>query len=461
MSATDKNREQLKSFRDQLTQKRAERTALRKERDAARDAFSNADFTAEGNPDITQTPEFIEAERTVAAVGVCEDQIASLEAGEKMLLKLIGSDEPASFTEGGRGSLTPFHGSNGYGWHPRLVYESEGYQQAREANLFQSGVRFGTVVLGEVCDRDNFGSFIHNPRLAATLPTAPAANIGTDQGAVTPDVRGIFQPALKPLTLLDLIPTGTTDSNIVQYVQVTGIPGYAAETAELAIKPQEGLTFFDATAPVRTIAGYAKMARQAMDDMAGLTALVNQLLPYDVRRRMENQILQGDGTGQNILGILNTAGIGAPASVAGDNIADGILRAITAVVLSDVDPDFIVLNPVSWQNMAILKASTAGTYLLEEPGGIESWAGGVSLPTVARTQTLWGLTVTRNRIIAQANPLVGDSASATVLVREGVTVKTSDADQDDFIRNRVTVLAETRIAFPVWRPAGFAKAPLG
>jgi hypothetical protein len=56
---------------------------------------------------------------------------------------------------------------------------------------------------------------------------------------------------------------------------------------------------------------------------------------------------------------------------------------------------------------------------------------------------------------------VGDSQSATVLVREGVTVKTSDADQDDFIRNRVTVLAETRVAFPIWRPSGFAKAPLG
>jgi hypothetical protein len=46
-------------------------------------------------------------------------------------------------------------------------------------------------------------------------------------------------------------------------------------------------------------------------------------------------------------------------------------------------------------------------------------------------------------------------------MRQGVNVKTSDADQDDFIRNRVTLLAECRAAFPVWRPSAFAKAPLG
>ena len=453
---SDKNRDQLKAFRDRLAQKRAERLHLRQDRDAARDAFAGADFSEAGS-DITQTTEFREAERTVAAVGAVEDEITSLEAAEKMLLKLIGSDEPASYTPGGRGSL-----GRG-GWNPRLAYESEAFHDALEQGIFSSQNRFGTVVLGEVCDRDNFANFLRSPHLAAALPTAPSqpGGIGTDQGAIRPDVRGIFPPALKPLTLLDLIPTGVTDSNIVMYVQVTGIPGYAAETAELALKPAEGITFNDAQAPVRTIAGFAKLARQAMDDIAGFATLINSLLPYDVRRRLENQLLQGDGTGQNLLGIMNTAGIGAPASVAGDTVMDGILRAITTCVLSDVDPDFIVLNPNSWLNMAIVKSSGSGEYLMQYPGGVEDWANNVGLPSAARGMNLWGLTVTRNRLIPQASPLVGDSQSATVLVREGVTVKTSDADQDDFIRNRVTVLAETRVAFPIWRPSGFAKAPLG
>ena len=61
----------------------------------------------------------------------------------------------------------------------------------------------------------------------------------------------------------------------------------------------------------------------------------------------------------------------------------------------------------------------------------------------------------------QATPLVGDSTGATLLMRQGVNVKTSDSDQDDFINNRVTILAECRAAFPIWRPTAFATAPIG
>jgi hypothetical protein len=75
-------------------------------------------------------------------------------------------------------------------------------------------------------------------------------------------------------------------------------------------------------------------------------------------------------------------------------------------------------------------------------------------------QTIWGLALTTSRVVPANQPLVGDSMGCSLLVREGVNVKTSDSDQDDFVRNRVTVLAETRLAFPVWRPTSFAIATL-
>jgi ADP-ribosylglycohydrolase len=61
-------------------------------------------------------------------------------------------------------------------------------------------------------------------------------------------------------------------------------------------------------------------------------------------------------------------------------------------------------------------------------------------------------------VIPQATPLVGDAMGVPLLFREGVNVKSSDSDQDDFVRNRVTILAEARVAAPVWRPASFAIA---
>jgi HK97 family phage major capsid protein len=254
-----------------------------------------------------------------------------------------------------------------------------------------------------------------------------------------------------PLNLLDLIPTGTTDSNVIEYVQVTAIPGSAAPVDELVLKPQEGITAVSATAPVRTIAGWIKASRQSLDDVAGLSTLINTLLPYDVRRAIMAQILAGDGTGLNLTGLYNTTGVAKPALVTGDTPADSILRAMTSVILSFNEPSFVAMNPLTWQDLMLLK-DTMGRYIYGSPG---------QLPGGVVAQTIWGLPIVTSVIVPQANPLVGDPMGCTLLVREGVNVKTSDSDQDDFVRNRITVLAETRVAFAVWRPSAFAIAASG
>jgi hypothetical protein len=41
-------------------------------------------------------------------------------------------------------------------------------------------------------------------------------------------------------------------------------------------------------------------------------------------------------------------------------------------------------------------------------------------------------------------------------VREAVNVRLSDSDQDDFIRNRLTALAEGRFALAIWQPSAFS-----
>jgi HK97 family phage major capsid protein len=234
---------------------------------------------------------------------------------------------------------------------------------------------------------------------------------------------------------------------MIEYVQVTAVPTGAVEVAELAMKASMGLSTQDATAPVRTIAGYVKVARQALDDMAGLATLINTLLPYEVRRRIEGQVLAGNGTGQNIRGIMNTSGIAHVGGLAYDNVADAILAGVTAIVLADGDPNFVALNPVTWQSLLTMKADTAGTYLYGTPASLQQ-------------PTIWGLAITRNRVINANTPLVGDANAVSLLVREGVNVKVSDSDQDDFVKNRVTILCEARVAVPVWYPAFFASVDM-
>lgn len=429
-------RERLKEVRDRKRQALDRRATAKKERDNAKDAFAAANS---GDGRITDMQEFKDAEAAVAAVGRIDDEVADLKLAEQSILQMLGEDIPESAPAGPNGVLTPM------GWNAsNIMGEGSTYRQAVENGIFQSSARFGSIQMGQIAGRDDAIRFL------SELPGAPAGPVDSPStsGMIQPDRRGLIRPILRPLRLLDLIPTGPTDSNSIEYVQVTAIPDTSGVQAEGAVKPQVGLTTEDATAPVRTIAGWIKVNRQAMDDAAGLSTLINTLLPYDVRRKIEFQVLRGDGTGQNLTGILNQTGLGSPDFVAGDNIADAILRAMTLVILGDMEPNFAALHPLDWQDLLLMRENNVdrtGQYLYGGPG------------TMAAA-TIWGMAITPSTALDAGSPLVGDSMGATLLVREGVNVKASDSDQDDFVRNRVTVLAEARVALPVWYPSAFAVA---
>lgn len=426
-------RDRLKAVRASLEETRDARAEKVKERQAAKEAFAGADLK---DVDVLQSAEFKAAEKAVEGLGELDDRIADLTATERGIAAMMG--EPSSAAASPRPGIDPREiGQHLAGWDADTLLAGDQYRSFIEAGGPTSRSKFGAVNLGLLASREDSARFL-------------AAEVGSDnkQGAIPADRRGIVAPLLKPLSLLDLIPTGTTDSNVVEYVQVVTIPSSAAETAEGGLKPEQSFTTIDADAPVRTIAGWIKVRKQALADVAGLRTMLGQLLPYDVRRRIESQILVGDGAGQNLTGIYNTDGIGAPAWVHGDNPADAILRAITVIVLGDGDPNFVALNPITWQNLLLMRwnqTDRTGDYLYGSPGTLQA-------------PTLWGLALTKNRVVPERDPLVGDANGATVLVREGVQVLVSDSDGDDFTHNRATILAEARVAFPVWRPGSFAVA---
>jgi HK97 family phage major capsid protein len=450
----DTKRDQLSAVKEQIKDATARRADAIKERDAARDSFSGVDLT---KPGFVETKDFKDAEQAVLAVGKIDNELDDLRLAETRILQLFG-DDPAAGSDANPALESPRRGWDAWSLLGKDGQES-GYQNAKKLGIFTSANKFGTVHLGEIASREEAASFLTGRPLAVgtttDLPAAPAGPVTTgDVGnAIRPDWRGVVQPLLRTFSFLDLLPVGTTDSNNVEYVQVTAIPGSAAPVAEGDLKPQQGLGLEDANAPVRTIAGWIKLLRQAMDDTAGLATLIQTLLPWDVRRQIEAQVIAGNGVGQNLLGLLNQPGIHHidETGVANVNDADRILMAMTLVILSGGVPNFAAVNPITWQNMLLLREDTSGAgsrtgmYLFGGPGSIAA-------PRV------WGLALTPSVAVAGGASLVGDTSGLTLLFREGVNIKTSDSDQDDFIRNRVTILAEARVACPVWRPASFAVA---
>lgn len=421
-------KEKLRKVEAELGEARDERPDAVKARDKAREKFAASESMSQ------DSDEFKEAEQAVAALGAIDDRIADLQAVQVATLRMLGKDAPEPSGAGRGHDRAAGDTSDPRGWDSRSIFENEDMRR-QLAQAAHSKSRFGGIELGQVADRDALAG-----ALAADV-TGTAAMRRGDYLGVVPQLR-------RQLRVLDLLPTGTMDNNSLPYTQESGSFATAAETAEGSAKPEAGVTFTDATADAQTIAHWQKLRKQALADYAALQSIVDGRLRYGVERRLENQILAGDGTGTNLRGILNTTGVGAVAYNASESIADQTLSAITTVLLADAMATGIVMNPLDWQSAIKAKAAGDGHY----------YSGG---PFAVTPQVMWGVSLIPSPSLAQGTVLVGDFAiGAMLLIREGVNVLLSDSDQDDFIKNKVTLLAEMRAALPVFRPAAFCTVRL-
>jgi HK97 family phage major capsid protein len=255
---------------------------------------------------------------------------------------------------------------------------------------------------------------------------------------------GAISQLRRPLSLLDIIPTQVMDSGGFHFAQESGDLDTAKETAESSIKPEADVVFTDAEVVPQTIAVWLKVARQSLGDVPALANTLQSRLLYSVMRTLETAIVSGDGVGSNLLGLfpqLDAAPSGA--LPAGDNAADSALTALTDVTVAGATPNAVVLHPADRARLLSLRAITSGEYLSMGP-------------FVSNPSTLWGVPCIESAALPVGTGLVGDfTAGRTLWVREGVNARISDAADDDFTRNRITMLCEGRWGFALWRKPAF------
>ena len=109
-------------------------------------------------------------------------------------------------------------------------------------------------------------------------------------------------------------------------------------------------------------------------------------------------------------------------------------------------PDVIIIHPANWRQLTLLR-SQSGYFL----GG----------PIQAGELVLWGCQVVPTRAITPGNVLVGQARGTVALYdREESAVQVSNVDTDDFTKNRVTLLAEERVALAIFRPDAWLRGTL-
>lgn len=281
------------------------------------------------------------------------------------------------------------------------------------------------------------------------MKTAIVNATGQNQPLV-PDMRvpGIITNPNRMLTIRDLLPVGRTSSNLVQFAKENVFtnnagPQYSSPAFENVTKPESGITFQLANAPVVTLAHWIPVSRQVLDDAPQLQSYVNGRLMYGLKLEEEDQLLNGDGTGSNISGLLDSGNYTAfNRHVTGDTAIDTLRRAITQGQLSNYYVDTIVMNPADWEQIELIKTTT-GEYVMANP------------VTMAGPQ-LWGRRVIATNSIAENTFLVGAFAmGAQIWDRMDASVQISYEDGDNFKKNMATLLAEERLALTVYRPAAF------
>jgi HK97 family phage major capsid protein len=304
----------------------------------------------------------------------------------------------------------------------------------------------GRVELGAVMSVDEMCSMINTgawgqPKMGASL--VPDTAVGR-RGPYTE--LGLIPQPRRRLSILDLIPTSPAVGNTIPYVIETGSFDTATETAESAVKPTGDVGLADGEAPIRTIAHFLKAPRQVLADVPGLEQAIRTRLVYGVMRRLENQVLAGDGTGQNLTGVLTTSGVASVAYAAGTPLADLSLQGIVDVINSNAEPDAAVMNATTLQSLLTPKASGSGEYMnIDSPFG-----------TGPQNLSLWGIPVVTSSAMANNQVLFGSfGLGAHLWVREAANVILG-LDSDDLTRNRVTLLGEGRFGVTINVPAYFA-----
>lgn len=275
-------------------------------------------------------------------------------------------------------------------------------------------------------------------------------SLGSDAGSagslIQPmQIPGIIMPGLRRLTIRDLLAQGRISSNALEYVREEVFTNNADVVAEKALKPESDITFSKQTANVKTIAHWVQASRQVMDDAPMLQSYVNNRLMYGLALKEEGQLLNGDGTGDNIEGLNKVAtAYDTSLNATGDTRADIIAHAIYQVTESEFSASGIVLNPRDWHNIALLK-DNEGRYIF---GGPQAFTSNI----------MWGLPVVPTKAQAAGTFTVGgfDMASQ-VWDRMNATVEVSRDDRDNFVKNMLTILCEERLALAHYRPAAIIK----
>lgn len=251
--------------------------------------------------------------------------------------------------------------------------------------------------------------------------------------------QGFVEDPKVILNIENLFAHAPIADNTFLYMPLT-VTGNAGFIAEGSAKPESTFSVTAKTGQVKTIATWTKVSEQLFSDKSQLINILDNNLTHTVDVTVQNQLISGDGLGENLSGISKVGNFTDYVTGSGTaaNTVDLLRNVAFKMRGANIDNLTILINWTDWSALLGLK-STSNEYLIN----------GILDPV---KQTIYGIPVVLSSAIAAGKFAMGNFKMGGIVFDKTAMGLEIDRTGDDFTKNLITIRAERRLGFAVVQP---------
>lgn len=339
------------------------------------------------------------------------------------------------------------------------VKEAKRLRETDRVKRGDAAVRAAIAGLGDAADVPTWA----RKRSATEWGTKTAERMSTAQSSADGrkavvsgqyEVTSPLQPGIDrlpdyPTRLLDLLVNRKplASGNQFEYLRQNVRTHAAAPVADGALKPTSVYSFLEEEDRVRVIAHMSEpVPNRLAADITGLTDFLESELAEGLARAVEEQVVSGDGLGENMTGLLNTSGTLAQAW--STDLLTTLRKASTALEVNGEVPTAWGIHPSDVEVLDLLSGDSARMYAFNGPS-----------QQLSQSAPVWSIPIVKSVAIAPGTAILGDWSRLQLVVREDSQLDI-DTSGDLFARNQFRARLEGRYGIAVLRPSAFVEVDL-
>jgi hypothetical protein len=249
-------------------------------------------------------------------------------------------------------------------------------------------------------------------------------------------LEGVNDIALREAKTYSLFPKFITQGNTVEWVFETSPEGSIDGTSEGGASDQLDTNFEVSSVSLVKRSAHYKVSVEMLDDVSFMEGWLRNKLIVRLFLDVDNQCLNGGGTGNNLAGILSYATAFSAGSFANAidnaNEVDALVVSANQIRLAHHRGALtIMMHPSDITKLKVEKLSSTDKRYVER------------LAMAGESLSIDGMPIVENVNITEGDYLIGEFSKATIVEKRGIELELG-LDGNDFIQGMRTIQADWR-----------------